>query len=1022
MAESDIVQNMIFQLGQSQDDRASAELGIHFADLDERTSAELMLEAKKFAPFVNYYRNSITTPEGDWSSFFTYDEAALAKLLETPDAVAPPHLALFAAFLEIHKLPLEVLNTFTGRHLDFYYREVLRLQRRAPVPDRAHLVLDLKKNAPPISIKPGRDYFSGKDDAGLEVLYDPAIETVINAAKVTSLRSLFVDKSQRGIVRYAPIANSSDGLGGKLEGEEGKWFAFGRASLPQAPVGFALGAPVLRMREGARKVIVLLTVENVDYTKLNTGALGGAFEVFISGEKTWLGPYAITPVLNGPGFNFEFSIPAAEKAVIDYTPAIHGYNYATEAPVLQVLFKGNASVGYNDLKNIVLKKAQISVEVSGITSVHLENDHGSLDPKKAFLPFGPQPTRGSRFLVGYDEAFSKKLSEVGISVQWKDLPGDFSSLYPSGTYGPSVNSDYFTAGVAFQDGGTWNFSATGQKLFNIPSLSGPREFAFNPAGTSTGGSITTGMHVHALSRAGSHWAGTAARKFLLEKPIFRAFSAAVPEPKAGFVTFSLEKDFFHAAYRQKYAEQVLAFTKDWSKTTITLLGEPYTPAIQSIFFSYQAHSDDVNISSTAAEDFANADLQFFQMAYFGQARDHGFQRSQFAFLKDVNVPLFPEYNFEGELLAGFSPLQSGDSISVLFQVAEGSADPDLDPQKISWFVLCDNYWKPLGSEGVVRDTTNNLLTSGIIKFVIPAEATTTNTVLPAGQIWIKGAVPQQTGAVSQLVNVTANAVEARYFDQGNNPGHLNMALSKGKLTRLKNGSASVKSVAQPYASFGGSREETEAAFNTRASERLRHKSRCITPWDYERITLQAFPKVHKVKCIPHASEASWLSPGHVLLVVVPDLRNKNAIDPLQPKVDANTLSEITSHLSRRRGMQVQLKVKNPSYQKIKVDFAVKFHIGFEFNFYSNALRQELIQYLSPWAFDGGRDISFGGKIYKSVILDFVEELEYVDYVTDFKMFSYAGSGGGGSDLNEARPETPDAILVSENTHAIRESI
>jgi hypothetical protein len=228
----------------------------------------------------------------------------------------------------------------------------------------------------------------------------------------------------------------------------------------------------------------------------------------------------------------------------------------------------------------------------------------------------------------------------------------------------------------------------------------------------------------------------------------------------------------------------------------------------------------------------------------------------------------------------------------------------------------------------------------------------------------------------------------------------------------------VKTVTQPYASFGGRPEESDDALNTRASERLRHRNRCITAWDYERALLEAFPGVHKVKCIPHAKDGSWLAPGHILLAVVPDLRNKNARDRLRPRVDSETLSRITEHVQTRVGMQVIVKVKNPVYQKIRLDFKVRFHAGYEPNYHRNLLNEELIRFLSPWAYDAGREIAFGGRIYKSVLLDFVDELGYVDYVTDFKMYSFVEGAENTLDLNEVRAQRPDAILVSHPGHSI----
>ena len=397
--------------------------------------------------------------------------------------------------------------------------------------------------------------------------------------------------------------------------------------------------------------------------------------------------------------------------------------------------------------------------------------------------------------------------------------------------------------------------------------------------------------------------------------------------------------------------------------------------------------------------------------------------------------LLPAYNFAGELLLGLQDLHPGDSVSVLFQVAEGSADPDLPQEDLNWFVLCDNYWKSLSRSEVVLDTTNQLLTSGIITFVIPGEATTSNTILPADRIWLKAALAQNVDAVCRLIQVAANAVEVRFLAPEKNPPHLLSALPRDRIIKLKGGLPAVKALQQPFPSFGGRAPETAEAFYVRTSERLRHKNRCLSAWDYERLILENFPRVHRVKCIPHAREGCWLAPGHVLLVVIPDLKTQNRLDlskvegdadllnRLHPKVDANTLRRITEFVRKHCGMQVQVKAKNPLYQEIKLDFRVRFLAGKEFNFHSRALKQALIKFLSPWAFAPDREIYFGGKIYKSVILNFVEDLDYVDYVTDFKMSSFTGTGQNLPDLDEVpggnSGRHPDFVASPQHTSGLR---
>jgi len=1022
MAERDIIQNSIHQLGQSQEERKAPELDIHYVDVDERTSADLLRAAGAFATQVNFYGDDPLTPAGDWSTFFPTDEALIQEALSRTDGRLTPHLALFAAFLELYRKPQAIANRLTGQHLDFFYRDVLRQQRKAAVADRVHLLLELKKKAVAIAIGPDQLFTAGKDAAGVELLYGPTATTVVSTARVAELRSIFVDRSNHGVVRSAPIANSSDGLGGELAGDALSWRAFGYDALPAAEVGFAVASPVLRMAEGRRVVTLRLTLGDVDNAKLTTATLADAFEVFVTGTSKWIGPYTVSPTLSSNEFTLTFTVPKDEEAVADYSIKVHQAAYTTDLPVMQVFLRSGATgVGISSFQGVSVRKARVEVAVSGITTLTLASDSGTLDPKKAFYPFGAQPAKGAQFLVGCGEALAKKLSEMTVTVQWKDAPVNFATLYNG--YGKSgVNNDYFTASVVFQDAGSWACSQYGVKLFAHANAGNEQTFTFATGPSSGAAAPSTGKKIRALATAGSRWAERAARSRVLAHPVFTSYQMSAANPKTGCITFSLEKDFLHATFRCKYVENVMRYSlgevdASGNPIPLTILQEPYTPAIRAISLGYRAISDPVDLAAKTLDAFAADDVQFFHVAPFGRMREHAYQRDQFAFVTEKTVPLLPPFAASGEFLLGFSGLSAGDSVSVLFQVAEGSANPERNREQPVWSVLCDNYWKPLAETGVVADSTNGLLTSGIITFVLPKEASTSNSLLPADRLWVKAALAGPVDAVAHLVSVAANAVEARFLDQGNDPAHLATSLPAGKIVKLKTGLAAVQSVKQPYASFGGRMAETESAFNTRVAERLRHKNRCITRWDYERIVLEAFPAVHKVKCIPHAGNGSWLAPGHVLLVVVPDLKNKNAMDPLAPKVDADTLDRIADLVQSKAGMGVRVAVKNPAYQPIRLDFVVRFKTGYGFNYHRGELERELIRFLSPWAWEPERDMAFGGGVYKSVLLDFVEDLNYVDYLTDFKMYS----GASPQDVDEIRPETPDAILVSAASHRIVEA-
>ena len=545
---------------------------------------------------------------------------------------------------------------------------------------------------------------------------------------------------------------------------------------------------------------------------MNDKTLTGVFEAYLTGPKNWLGPYQISPTTGHDRLEFQVIVPLTEMAVVDYNPSVHGYAYAAQAPILKVFLKTDSPyLGYRDLKDVILQTVRLEVEVSGITALSLESDNGTLNPKKPFLPFGPQPKAGSRFSVSYPEALGKNLSEVTLEVQWQAAPPDLVRYYHDyGVTGLKDNT-YFTAAVSFQSIGNRQFTPSQVNLFSRNNASQPQTFSFQVGTSAPVSRPSAGRQIHALHTAARPWTMAAAKTLVLQHQWLQSFQSAVPPPLPGLLTFSLDRDFLHDVYRQKNLKNIMDYARR-NVATLTVLNEPYTPVIQSISLGYKADSDEVKISAATLADFANEMVQFFHICYFGQMREHSYQRSQFTFLADTNVSLLPTYNFAGELLLGFQDLHPGDSVSVLFQVAEGSADPDLPQEDLSWFVLCDNYWKPLTSSEVVLDTTNQLLTSGVIKFVIPAEATTDNTILPGDRIWLKAAIAKNVNAVCQFIQIAANAVEVQFLAPDQNPQHLLTALPKNKIVKPKNGPPEIKSLQQPFASFGGSPAETEAAF------------------------------------------------------------------------------------------------------------------------------------------------------------------------------------------------------------------
>ena len=434
---------------------------------------------------------------------------------------------------------------------------------------------------------------------------------------------------------------------------------------------------------------------------------------------------------------------------------------------------------------------------------------------------------------------------------------------------------------------------------------------------------------------------------------------------------------------------------------------------------------------------------------------------------------------EGTLYIGVEKAAALENLSLLFQFAEGSADDeDDDPPAIHWSYLHYNEWKPLKGENLVSDGTFGFQVTGIIKISIPEDANGQHTIFTNGLYWFAASVTENANRIPRLVDIIAQATEVQFMDKGNAQTHFDQALAAGSISKLVTPVDAVSKVQQPFASFDGKHRELSPEYYTRVSERLRHKGRAINAWDYEHLVLDRFPSVYKVKCIPHTdpnclcrhvqlpanrvtgkqpgavapSRAEALlenafgrlagdreeehsntsccgpqvSPGHVLLVPVANLKNRNAVNPLQPKTSRRTLLEIEAYLQKKVSPFVHVHAKNPVYEEIIVAFRVQFYQGYDIGFYLKKLNEEIVHFLTPWAFDDKADVKFGQEIYASSIITFIEQRSYVDFITDFFMAVCREECCPGEQEHPADPagtpaagaQLPDAIAKACNCEEV----
>jgi hypothetical protein len=960
-------------------------------------------------------------------------EAELLKSLESYNEHSA-HYALLLSFLKLYRLLQEDINTLTGRHLDFYYKEVLKLQPRSALANQVHILGELAKQVDDYLLAEGTGLKAGKDSEKKDVSYTVDADTVLNKAKVAHLKALYksnaedtvyypgtstVKQNNENRIFASPVVNSDDGQGEELTSDNKEWHPFVHKiyeeaelqsiAMPKAQLGFALASHYLYLTEGERKVFLRFVTNPASIL------VGKKIECWLTTEKEW---YQVdSPVIASSGkklsnnitncTEISFTIPGSDDAIVNYNAAVHGGTFDCDLPVLKVYLKNenNTDYEYDLLKDVTLSKVEIRVEVgmdgsysqNGLKNLFLSNDYGVLDASKPIMPFGAQPTPGSKLVIGSKEIFSKKNAQVKLNIEWKDLPvtrGEISyvTLSDSGNY-PNI-------ALASLEGGVWNTKISSTEMFSSSgsSVSPTKQI-----------SSSTGIFNNTLA------------------DFDEDYSPFGINSSRGFIAMKLLQPFGHKDYLKDYTEYLI--DKSLDKPDLTEPKEPYTPIIVSLYASYSAYcTNDV----TSSDDFDEREIKFFHIYPFGEGEEHKYLHP------GEEVYLLPQFKHSvegtvvphtGEFYIGIEKLESGQAVNILFQILEGTSDPTvMKPEEhIHWSYLGNNRWIDFEPDEL-SDNTLDLVQSGIISFVIPEQASTKNSILPSGYIWIRAAVKESAEAVCKLLTVDAQAVAATFSDNDNADDFLDTPLASGTISKLKTPDASVKKLTQPYPSFGGRQKESDRQFYNRVSERLRHKARAITVWDYERLVLEAFPDIYKVKCLNHTQVDDGIynevRPGYVSIITIPALNNRNDANPLKPYTQQDTLTRIEEYLKKRTSCFVKLRACQPQFEEVRMEFSLKLLDDYkDFTFYSNKLKEEITQFLSPWAYGNSSTLDFGGKVYKSVLIDFIEERYYVDYLTDVFMYVKVNDGTlESADQDEILASTARSILVStpSTKHVIHE--
>ncbi|MEM7370299.1 MAG: baseplate J/gp47 family protein [Bacteroidota bacterium] len=860
--------------------------------------------------------------------------------------------------------------------------------------------------------------------------------------------------------------------------------------LYASKIGWAILSPALALTEGRRMLTLSFTFEkerfeaqrptlenylnNWTASTLKKGPY--PFLIDISTEKAWIS------LSDWPLFELDATEPVmriqvnAATDVDPFAPLKDSPNpwpslrlILPDQPLLYTDGAGNEqqSLVYELFRDQILESLLVDIQVAGIKALTVETKEGIQNAEKPLDPFGSVPQTGDRLFITHPDLALHKLDAVSLQLEWKNLPSEGLAAYyaPYGYLGSDLGIDQlsassFTVGMRLVETfRRMNLLPDAHSLFSetsadheIQSVNIPNTFPADGAAYSRKIDLILEAEASQSSRyielelqnqdfLHSRYSTLLQRQILTGNNSYTYTETVDLSALTGTTVKAVLKGIPLADENDNYSfsvspANVSAGTYDPQTRELTLslpaanspemvqvsysqllvLPEPYQPTLKSIEASFQS-SFQVNWKSgeSLPEDVV------VHIEPFGQQLIQPQKETQQA------TSFLPTFNQEGNLYIGLKNIQPPSDISFLFQLAEGSAKPDLLPSRINWSFLAGNQWISFTDEQLLQDSTHGLLSSGLIQFFLPETATDKHWRMPEGLYWIRGQVERSTDSLSDCIEIRTQALRAEWVDPGLPSAHLKNPLQAEKITDPLEPIEGLESVLQPYSSFWGKAAEADAQLYRRSSARIRHKQRAVSMWDYEQLVLEHFPDIFKAKAICADLWGGGYDAGSVKVVVIPDIRLRKPFDPFEPKVPVVRLQEIQAFLQKHAPSFAKVQVLNPRFWHLSVRLSVRFYDMRNFGFYSEQLHREIQEYLAPWAFDHSAEIVFGGKIYLSVLVDFIENRPYVDYIDQPQMVLMKRDVDGVIRVMPNPPtdenglftiDAPDVIVASAYKHYI----
>lgn len=354
-----------------------------------------------------------------------------------------PDTTLIRAFVHLLKTQQAQLNKISQKHLEFYYKDILKQTALPAKPDSVYVCAQLVKPGVAFQLPENTLFDAGIDAQKNPILFSNPDQTSLNPATIVSARTLTRSNepsqtlNKPGDTLFSLYLNTITDTGTIKKDEAGNtlsWETFGgstNAPVQKTETGIAFASPMFYLPEGTRNLKLTLQFSKESNSHSIISSLySPRTTYYLSTQKGWY-PAKLTqcPLLpisptDEKRFQLKFDLDETEPAIENFSLNPDGLN--ADWPMLKIVF--------NTIPGVIeqppaIESINIEISVKDLKSFVLYNDNGALSTTTSFPLFGTTPLFNSNFIIGNNEIFSKPLYALTIELGWDPLPENFQIYY-----------------------------------------------------------------------------------------------------------------------------------------------------------------------------------------------------------------------------------------------------------------------------------------------------------------------------------------------------------------------------------------------------------------------------------------------------------------------------------------------------------------------------------------------------------------------------------------------------------------